>query len=102
MARLLDTIIRRTLLSRGGYREGLTRIQLWLVHHLISQTLFDIWELLLLEMEDTLAEGFKGNHQLPYVHWICFLILKACSHIPPQVVSELTSTTTEFPEYDMR
>ena len=53
-------------------------------------------------MEDTLAEGFKAHRQLPYARWICFLILKACSHIPPQVVSELTSTTTEFPEYDMR
>ena len=75
MACLLDTVMRRPLLSRGGYHEGLTRIQLWLVHHLISQTPFDIWELILLEMEDTLAEGFKGHHQLPYAHWIYFLIL---------------------------
>ena len=82
--------------------ESLTRIQLWLVHHLISQTPFDIWDLILLEMEDTLVEGFKGHCQLPYAHWIYFLILQACSHIPPKVVSELTSTTTKFPEYDMR
>ena len=102
IAHVLDLIMRRTVLPRGGYHEGLTWIQLWLVHHLISQMPFDIWDLLVLEMEDTLAEGFKGNHQLPYVHWICFLILKACSHIPPQVVYELTSTTTKFPEYNMR
>ena len=75
MARLLDTIMRRTLLLRGGYHEDLTHIQLWLVHHLISQTPFDIWDLILLEMEDTLAEGFKGHRQLPYAHWICFLIV---------------------------
>ena len=100
MACLLDVVMRRTLLPRGGCHEGLTRIHLWLVHHLISQTSFDIWDLLLSEMEDTLAEGFKGHHLLPYAHWICFLILKVCSHIPPQVVSELTSTT-EFPEYNM-
>ena len=68
MAHLLDAIMRRTLLLRGGYHEGLTRIQLWLVHHLISQTLFHIWDLLLSEMEDTLTEGFKGHHQLPYAH----------------------------------
>ena len=73
MARLLDVVMRKTLLSRGGYHEGLTRIQLWLVHHLISQTSFDIWDLLLSEMEDTLAEGFKGHHQLPYA--ICPLDL---------------------------
>jgi hypothetical protein len=65
---VLDAIVRRTLLPRLGYKEGLTRMQLWVVHHLISQTPFDIWDLMLCEMEDTLAEGFKGHRQLPYVH----------------------------------
>ena len=67
-ARLLDAIMRRTLLPRMGYHEGLTRIQLWLVYHLVSQSVFDIWDVILLEMEDTLAEGFRGHHQLPYAH----------------------------------
>jgi hypothetical protein len=62
IARVLDAIVRRTLLSRLGYSEGLTRMQLCVVHHLVSQTLFDIWDLMLCEMEDTLAEGFKGHH----------------------------------------
>jgi hypothetical protein len=52
----------------GWYREGLTRIQLWLVHHLISHIVFDIWDVILSEMEETLAEGFKGHSQLPYAH----------------------------------
>ena len=66
--RLLDAIMRRTLLPRMGYREGLTRIQLWLLYHLVSQIVFDIWDVLLLEMEDTLAEGFRSHRQLPYAH----------------------------------
>ena len=74
---LLDAIMRRTLLLRMGYSEGLTRIQLWLVHYLVSQTIFDIWDVMLSEMEDTLAEGFRGHRQLPYAHWITFLIRKA-------------------------
>jgi hypothetical protein len=74
LARVLDAIVRRTLLSRLGYREGLTRMQLWVVHHLISQTPLDIWDLMLCEMEDTLAEGFKSHRHLPYAHWICFII----------------------------
>jgi hypothetical protein len=41
-------------------------MQLWVVHHLVSQTPFDIWDLMLCDMEDTLAEGFKGHRQLPY------------------------------------
>ena len=60
-ARVLDTIMRRTLLPRMGYREGLTRIQLWLLNSLMQQTVFDIWDLLLSEMEDTIAEGFRGH-----------------------------------------
>jgi hypothetical protein len=42
IARVLDAIVRRTLLLRLGYREGLTRMQLWVVHHLISHISFDI------------------------------------------------------------
>ena len=61
IARILDAVMRRSLLPRSGYREGLTRIQLWLVHHLISQTVFDIWDVMLSDMEDTLAEGFRGH-----------------------------------------
>jgi hypothetical protein len=67
-AHLLDAVMRRTLLHRGGYREGLTHIQLLLVHHLISQTPFDIWDVILSEVEDTLAEGFKCHCQLLYAH----------------------------------
>jgi len=35
-ARLLDAVMRRTLLPRMGYREGLTCIKLWLLYHLVS------------------------------------------------------------------
>ena len=68
IAQLLDAIMRRTLLLRMGYHEGLTRIQLWLVHYPVSQTVFDIWDVMLLEMEDTLAGCFRGHHQMPYAH----------------------------------
>jgi len=67
-ARVLDAIMRRTLIPRMGYREGLTRLQLWLLNSLMQQTVFDIWDLLLLEMEDTIDEGFRGHRQLPYAH----------------------------------
>jgi hypothetical protein len=76
-------------------------MQLWVVHHLISQTPFDIWDLLLCEMEDTLAKGFKGHRQLPYAHWICFIIRSACD-LPTEIRAEISDTTTAFPEYDIR
>ena len=57
-----------------GYHEGLTRIQLWLMNSLVQQIVFDIWDVILSEMEDTLAKGFRGHRQLPYAHRITFLI----------------------------
>jgi hypothetical protein len=90
-----------TLLLRLGYREGLTRMQLWVVHHLVSQTPFDLWDLMLYEMEDTLTEGFKGHRQLSYAHWICFIIRTACE-LPAEIRAEIFDTTTTFPEYDIR
>jgi hypothetical protein len=60
-ARILEAVMRRILLLRVGYHEGLTRIQLWLVHHLVSLIVFDIWDVMLSEMKDTLAEGFRGH-----------------------------------------
>jgi hypothetical protein len=98
---VLDAIVRQTLLLRLGYREGLTCMQLWVVHHLISQTSFDIWDLLLCEMEDTLTEGFKSHRQSPYAHWICFII-RSAYNLPVEIRAEISDTTTVFPEYDIR
>jgi hypothetical protein len=100
LARVLDAIVRHTLLSRLGYREGLTQMQLWVVHHLLSQTPFDIWDLMLYEMENTLAEGFKGHRQLPYAHWICFII-RSSLELPSEIRVEISDTTTAFLEYDI-
>jgi hypothetical protein len=56
---------------------------------------------MLCEMEDTLSEGFKGYRQLPYAHWICFIIRSACD-LPTEIRAEISDTTTAFPEYDIR
>ena len=53
--------MRRTLIPRMGYHEGLTRIQLWLLNSLMQQTMFDICDLLLSKMEDNIDEGFRGH-----------------------------------------
>jgi hypothetical protein len=97
---ILDSVM-RTLLPRGGYREGLTRLQLWLLHHLISQTIFYIWDVMLSAMEDTLAEGFKGHRQMSYAHWITFFIWKVVTQMSPETVAEWSGATTEFLKYDM-
>ena len=67
----------------------------------MQQTVFDIWDLILLEMEDTLAERFRGHRQLPYAHWITFLIHWAVTVRPPEMLLEYSSATIEFPAYNM-
>jgi hypothetical protein len=52
-------------------------------------------------MEDTLVEGFKGHRQLPYAHWICFIIRSACE-LPTEIRAEISDTPIAFPEYDIR
>ena len=67
----------------------------------MQQTMFDIWDLLLSEMEDTITEGFRGHRQLPYAHWITFLIHRAVTVRPPEMLAEYSGATTEFPTYNM-
>ena len=67
----------------------------------MQQTVFDIWDLLLSEMEDTIAKGFKGRRQLPYAHWITFLIRRIVHDKPPGMMDEYTGATTEFPAYNL-
>ena len=66
----------------------------------MQQTVFDIWDLLLSEM-DTIAKGFRGHRQLPYAHWITFLIHRAVTVRPPEMLAEYSGATTEFPAYNM-
>ena len=63
--------------------------------------MFDIWDLILSEMEDTIAEGFRGHRQLSYAHWVTFLIHRAVTVRPPEMLAEYSSATTEFPAYNM-
>jgi hypothetical protein len=56
---------------------------------------------MLCEMEDMLAEGFKGHRQLPYAHWICFLI-RCAYDLPAEIRAEISDTMIAFPEYDIR
>ena len=52
-------------------------------------------------MEDTIAEGFRGHRQLPYAHWITFLIHRAVIVRPPEMLAEYSGATIEFPAYNM-
>ena len=71
------------------------------LNSLMQQIVFDIWDLLLSEMEDTIAEGFRGHRQLPYAHWITFLIHRAVTVRPPKMLAEYSGAIIEFPTYNL-
>ena len=75
---------------------------MWLINSLTQQIVFDIWDLLLSEMEDTITEGFRGHRQLPYAHWITWLIHRAVKVRPLEMLAEYSGAMTEFPAYNMR
>ena len=55
----------------------------------------------MLEMEETIAEGFRGHRQLPYAHWVTFLIHRAIFVKLPKMIAEYSGATTEFLAYNL-
>jgi hypothetical protein len=72
-AKFLYELMRHTLLSRMGYREATTHIQLWLLGALISHSEFDVVDFLICEIEDTVLDGLYARRQLPYAHYLCHI-----------------------------
>ena len=52
-------------------------------------------------IEDTIAEGFRGRRQLPYAHWITFLIHWVVTVRPSEMLAEYSGATMKFPAYNM-
>jgi hypothetical protein len=69
-AKFLYELMRRTLLSRMGYREATTHIQLWLLGALISHSEFNVVDFLICEIEDTVLDGLRARRQLSYAHYL--------------------------------
>ena len=67
----------------------------------MQQTVFDVWDAILSEMEVTLVEGFRGHRQLPYAHCITFLIHRVVTVRPHEMLAEYSGATTVFPAYNL-
>ena len=48
-----------------------------------------------------MQRGSGGHRQLPYAHWITFLIHRAVTMRPPEMLAEYSGATTEFSAYNM-
>jgi hypothetical protein len=80
--KFLYELMRRTLLPRMGYKEAPTYIQLWLLGALVSHSVFDVVDLLIYEIEDTMLDGLQARRQLPYAHYLCHIFAQLIR--PPQ------------------
>jgi hypothetical protein len=61
---------------------------------------FDIWDLMLCELEDTIYESFSAKRHMNYAHWISFLIYMGVEPMLVASVQEWSITTFEYPIYD--
>jgi hypothetical protein len=91
----LDSIVKRTILPR----EGFTRLQQWIVSHLVRQIEFDIWDIMLCDIEDVIYGSFKTTRHMHYAHWFTYLIFRLCGPLPESVIQEHAMTTHES-QYD--
>ena len=66
-------VLRRTLLPKGGFREGLTAIHQFLLASLAIGTEFDIVDVMIVEIEDVICELMTTRRQFPYSHWLSHL-----------------------------
>jgi hypothetical protein len=96
-AKFLYELMRRTLLPRMGYKEATTHIQLWLLGALISHSEFDVVDFLICEIEDTVLDGFRARHQLPYDHYLYHIFAQLIR--PPQFQTTLEASQLQFGFY---
>jgi hypothetical protein len=96
-ARFLYQLMRRTLLPWMGYREATTHIQLWPLGALVSQSEFDVVDLLICEIEDTVLDGLRARRQLPYAHYLCHIFAQLIR--PPQFQGTLEASRLIFGSY---
>jgi hypothetical protein len=68
--------------------------------HLVRGIAFDIWDLMLCELEDTIYESFSAKRHMNYAYWISFLIYMGVEPMLAASVQEWSTTTFEYPIYD--
>jgi hypothetical protein len=80
-----------------GYKEAPTYIQLWLLGALVSHSVFDVVDLLIYEIEDTVLDGLQARRQLPYAHYLCHIFAQLIR--PPQFRATLDTSRLQFDFY---
>ena len=70
VAYVIHFALKRSLLFRIGYSEGITSLQQWLLIYILGGTQFDIVDFFICEIEDVIMEGLTSSRRQPYANWI--------------------------------
>jgi hypothetical protein len=70
---MIHFALKRILLFRIGYSEGITALQLILVY-ILGGLPFDIVDFFICELEDVIMEGLTSSRWQPYAHWISWIL----------------------------
>ena len=95
---ILLQVLRRTLLPKGGFREGLTAIHQFLLAALASGTEFDIVDVIFAEIEDVICDSMTTRRQFPFAHYLSYMLAQLASEGSPTRQQYLDSRL-HFPLY---
>ena len=68
LAKTVHLALRRSLLYRMGYNEGITALQQWLLIHILTGIQFNIVDLFICELEEVIYDGMTAHRQQPFAH----------------------------------
>jgi hypothetical protein len=57
-----------------GNAESLTGVQQWLLMYVMAKRPFDLMDIMLAEIKDTIMDGMGMTRQQPFAHWISWLL----------------------------
>ena len=74
VAYVIHFALKRSLLFRNGYIEGITALQQWLLIYILGGLPFDIVDFFICELEDVIMEGLMSSRRQPYAHRISWIL----------------------------
>ena len=96
VAYVIHFALKRNLLFRIGYSEGITALQQWLLIYILGGLPFDIVDFFISELEDVIMEGLTSSRRQPYAHWISWILTQLDQGA---MMHNLESSTTSFKDY---
>lgn len=96
VAHTIHLALRKSLLFRIGYNEGITALQQWLLLYILTGRDFDLVDFFICELEDVIMDGMTVHHRHPFAHWICWILAQLSQNVH---MDELALSRTHFAVY---